>query len=344
LIATHVKILIIAPQWIGDCVMAQPLIARLRAQHAGAHISALAMPHIAPVLRAMAEVDEVIEAPFAHGKLQWGLRRALARTLRAQAFDAAYVLPNSIKAALVPWMAGIPRRIGYQGEGRYVLLTQRLSNPRAAERPLMPRFYAALAGGDDSTLTEPALLCSAQRMQAAQAQHAVAATYVALAPGAEYGPAKQWPVQHFRAAAQLALEQGLQVLVLGGAKDKAIGDAIAGDNTQGSPQIRNLCGSTRLDDAIALLAGARGVISNDSGLMHVAAALKVPTLGIYGSTSAHHTPPAAHRSATIWIKRECSPCYARTCRFGHYLCLHEITPVMAWQQLQTLMTPTQEHS
>jgi heptosyltransferase-2 len=333
-----VNILIIAPQWIGDCVMAQPLMACLRAQHPQAQIAALALPHIAPVLRAMPEVDAVIDAAFTHGKLQWGLRRVLARTLKAQAFDVAYVLPNSIKSALVPWLAGIATRVGYHGEGRYGLLNQRLPNPLKGERPLMTQFYAALAGTDATPLptsfTEPTLVCSSASLQAAQALHRMTQPYIVLAPGAEYGPAKQWPAQHFRAAAELAVVQGFEVLVLGGPKDQTIGSNIA----QGLAGVHNLCGSTTLDDAIALLAGAKGAISNDSGLMHVAAALKVPTVGLYGSTSPHHTPPAAHRSATIWLRTECSPCYARTCRFGHTRCLHDITPQMAWSKLSALMT------
>lgn len=338
-IVSAVKILIVAPQWIGDCVMAQPLVALLRQQHRDALIAALALPHIAPVLRAMPQINEVIAAPFAHGALQWALRRQVAAGLRERRFDAAYVLPNSIKSALVPWLARIPRRVGYHGEGRWLLLNRRVPNPpRGGERPLMTQFYIQLAQLPAAPLLQPRLSCDPSLAGAAAAKFGIAAPYVALAPGAEYGPAKQWPAAHFRGAALLARQQGLQAVVLGSSRDMAVGDEVA----QGVDGALNLCGRTSLDEAIALLAGAQGVLSNDSGLMHIAAALGRPTVGIYGSTDPQHTPPAAHHSATVWLGPdrgvECSPCFERVCPLGHTRCLTQITPEMAWRPLAQLMT------
>lgn len=341
------RILIVAPQWIGDCVMAEPLIARLRQQHPASFISVIALKHIAPILRAIPVVDEVIEVPFAHGKLQWGDRRKLARDLNARHFNVAYILPNSLKSALLPWMAGIPRRVGYLGENRYGLLTTRLPNPKD-KHALMTEFYAQLAGPlkADEPLTQPALQVDPKRRFSACDLHGVKldVPYIILAPGAEYGPAKQWPLEHFREIAIFASTQQFATLVMGGAKDKEAGEKI----TAGLPLTKNLCGETSLDDAIAIISGAEGAISNDSGLMHVAAALMVPTVGIYGSTSPHHTPPSAHRSATLWIgprgayEQEgisCSPCFARACRYegdDHLRCLKRISPELAWSTLRQL--------
>jgi heptosyltransferase II len=342
------RILVVAPQWIGDCVMAEPFLALLREHHPAAYIAVMALPHIAPVLRAMPQIDEVIELPFQHGKLQWGKRRALARKLHERIFDVAYVLPNSLKSALVPWMAGIKRRVGYQGEGRYFLLNEKLPNPRD-KRPLMTAFYGKLADADFDAFdkqAQPVLSAAPARRDSACAMHGVSAEtpYLVLAPGAEYGPAKQWPVAHFREIALTAGAQGFNVLVMGGPKDSELGTEIA----QGLSQVKNLCGLTSLDDAIAIISGAEGMVSNDSGLMHVAAALKVPTIGIYGSTSPHHTPPAAHRSTTLWIGPKgaygepgvaCSPCFERVCRFEgdeKVKCLKHIKPALVWDTLRQL--------
>ncbi len=327
--------------------MAEPFIARLREQHHASYIVALALKHIAPVLRAMSHIDEVVELPFAHGKLQWSDRRKQAAQLKARHFSVAYVLPNSLKSALVPWMAGIPRRVGYQGETRIHLINERLPNPKD-KRPLMTEFYARLAGPLDDLhpLTQPSLSADPMRRFSACELHGVSLEmpYIVLAPGAEYGPAKQWPTEHFRAIAQRAGEQQFATLVMGGAKDQELGVQI----TKDLPHTHNLCGETSLDDAIAILPGAEGAISHDSGLMHIAAALKVPTVGVYGSTSPHHTPPAAHRSATLWIGPkgaydepgvECSPCFERTCRFEgeeHMRCLKRISPDLAWNTLRQL--------
>jgi heptosyltransferase II len=341
------RILIVAPQWIGDCVMAEPFMAQLREQHPASFIAAMAIKSVVPVLRSIAAVDEVIALPFAHGQLQWSERRKLAKQLATRHFNVAYVLPNSMKAALVPWLANIPRRVGYTGESRLGLLTQRLPNPKE-KRPLMTEFYASLAGKLPAHETLPPATLHAQPAQrlSACAMHGITLEqpYIVLAPGAEYGPAKQWPTAHFRALAELAAAQQFATVVMGGAKDKSTGQTIA----EGIPLAINLCGETSLDDAIAILSGAEGAVSNDSGLMHIAAALRVPTVGIYGSTSPHHTPPAAHRSATLWLGPQgaygqpgvtCSPCFERLCRFEgneHMRCLQGIAPKLAWDTLRRL--------
>lgn len=316
--------LVIAPQWIGDAVMSEPLLARLAAR--GEALTVAALPWVAPVYRAMPQVREVIELPFAHGRLDWAARRRIAATLRGR-FDAAYVLPNSIKSALIPWFAGIPRRIGYRGEGRWGLLNHRL--PNMPGRPPMVAFYAALSGeparGDErpQMAFEPRIVHGAARAAGVES-----GAYWAFAPGAEYGPAKCWPAAHYAELARaLHAADGLPVLLLGSGKEAALAQQIA-DAAPGACRV--MAGQTSLMDAMALIAGARGLVSNDSGLMHVAAAFGLPQVAVFGSTSPEHTPPLNPRAQVIWLKDElkldCMPCFERTCRYGHTRCLTEVSP------------------
>jgi len=315
--------LVIAPQWIGDAVMSQPLLAALAAR--AETLTVAALPWVAPVYRAMPEVGEVIELPFAHGRLDWGRRRAVARTLRGR-YERAYVLPNSLKSALIPWLAGIPKRIGYAGESRVILLNERLPNPPG--RPPMVAFYGALGGlppvADPQAQPRPRLAFDARVIDAACASvDARRGDYWAFAPGAEYGPAKCWPPEHYAQLARSLFDKhGLPVLLLGSGKELPLCEQIA----QHAPgACRVLAGKTSLLDAMALIAGARGVVSNDSGLMHVAAAFGIPQVAVFGSTSPEHTPPLNPRAAVIWLKDElqldCAPCFDRVCRFGHTRCL-----------------------
>jgi heptosyltransferase-2 len=311
--------LVVAPQWIGDAVMSEPLLARLAAR--GERITVAALPWVAPVYRAMQQVGDVIELPFAHGRLDWAQRKRIAAELRGR-FDAAYVLPNSFKSALIPWLARIPLRVGYAGESRFVLLNRRLPNP--AGRPPMVAFYSALTGGTPAPDERPSLAFPAAALEAAtQAAGVVRGGYWAFAPGAEYGPAKCWPAERYAELARTLHERhGLPVLLLGSAKEAALCEQIA---AAAPGTCRVLAGQTSLVDAMALIATARGVVSNDSGLMHVAAAFGVPQVAVFGSTSPEHTPPLNPHARVLWLKEElqldCAPCYARVCRFGHTRCL-----------------------
>jgi len=327
--------LIVAPQWIGDAVMSEPLLARLASR--GEQISVAALPWVAPVYRAMPQVRDVISLPFAHGRLDALARWRLARELRGR-FDAAYVLPNSFKSALLPWLARIPLRAGYLGEARYGLLNRRLAN--ADGRPPMVAYYSALAGGEARPGERPRLQFDAEALAAATAEVGVApGAYWVFAPGAEYGPAKRWPPAHFAALAKLLHSgSGLPVLLLGSAKEAALCDEIA---AQAPGACKVLAGKTSLDSAMALIAAARGVVSNDSGLMHVAAAFGVPQAALFGSSSPEHTPPLNARARVLWLKEElqldCAPCFDRVCRLGHTRCLTEISP----ERVQAALTSAQ---
>lgn len=321
---------IVAPQWIGDAVMSEPLLARLAAR--GEQLSVGALPWVAPVYRAMPQVHEVIELPFAHGRLDFGVRRRIAAELRGR-FDAAYVLPNSIKAALIPLLARIPRRVGYLGERRYGLLNERL--PNVPGRPPMVAFYAALAGAAAAPDRPQLHLSDATQAAAAACAQVQRGAYWVFAPGAEYGPAKCWPAGHYAELARsLHATYGLPVLLLGSAKEVPLCESIA---AQAAGACQVLAGATSLHDAMALIAAARGVVSNDSGLMHIAAAFGVPQVALFGSTSPEHTPPLNPHAQVLWLKHEigldCSPCFDRSCRFGHTRCLTEIAPQRAAEAL-----------
>jgi heptosyltransferase-2 len=330
--------LVIAPQWIGDAVMSEPLLARLAAR--GEQLAVAALPWVAPVFRAMPQVGEVIELPFAHGRLDWAERRRVAAGLRGR-FDTAYVLPNSLKSALIPWLARIPRRIGYAGEGRVMLLNRRLANP--AGRPPMVAFYSALAGPSVPAGVRPHLSFAAPVLAAATRGVGVQpGAYWVFAPGAEYGPAKCWPAERYAELAHsLFAAHGQPVLLLGSGKEAALCETIA---AAAPGACRVLAGKTSLLDAMALIAAARGVVSNDSGLMHVAAAFGVPQAAVFGSTSPEHTPPLNPRARVVWLKEalqlDCMPCFERVCRFGHTRCLTEVSAARVDEALSDALYKT----
>ncbi|HET7796120.1 MAG TPA: lipopolysaccharide heptosyltransferase II [Rhizobacter sp.] len=327
--------LVIAPQWIGDAVMSEPLLRALAAR--GETLAVAALPWVAPVYRAMPQVGEVIELPFAHGRLDWSARRQLAGTLKGR-FDTAYVLPNSLKSALIPFLARIPRRVGYHGEGRYLLLNERLPNPGG--RPPMVAFYRALAGAGGESDTPRLSFDAAALQRATSAVSLRPQGYWAFAPGAEYGPAKCWPATHYAELARtLHAARGLPVVLLGSGKEAALCDEIA-QAAAGACIV--LAGKTSLIDAMALIAAARGVVSNDSGLMHVAAAFGIPQVAVFGSTSPEHTPPLNARARVLWLKDElqldCAPCFDRVCRFGHTRCLTGVAPARVAAALGDALT------
>ncbi|MDP3620287.1 MAG: lipopolysaccharide heptosyltransferase II [Ramlibacter sp.] len=318
--------LVIAPQWIGDAVMTEPLLRRLHRR--GETLTVGALPWVAPVYRAMPQVQDVIEFPFQHGGLQFKARRAIARQVQGR-FGTAYVLPNSLKSALLPFLASIPRRIGYLGESRVGLLTHRLKNPK--NKPPMVAFYSALSGERDGLEADrPRLVLDAKAVTDALTHVALEARgFYVFAPGAEFGPAKRWPAIHFT---ELARQLDAPAVLLGSAKEAALCDEIA--HAAGAGQCINLAGKTSLADAFAIIASARAVVSNDSGLMHVAAAFGVRQVAVFGSSSPLHTPPLNDSARVIWLRDDaayqppldCAPCFERECPLGHTRCLVDISP------------------
>ena len=333
------KALIVAPSWIGDTIMAQPLFARLHAKHPGLQLDALAPRWVAPVLERMAEISDVIDSPFGHGQLSLKPRWKLARELAARNYDAVYVLPNSLKSALVPFMAGIPKRIGFIGESRYGLINVRHTLDKAA-LPMMVERFAQLAESPGAALPKPVFYpkitstVALQNQTLAELGMTRPERIVAFCPGAEYGPAKRWPAAHFAALAQKLAERDCTIWLFGSPKDHAVAEEIS----QLAPGLcHNLCGATSLAQAIDLLAMAELVVCNDSGLMHVAAALDRPLVTLYGSSSPGFTPPLSDQADILSLKLDCSPCFKRECPLGHLDCLNKLTPEYVLAAVQKRM-------
>lgn len=337
------RILIVAPSWIGDTLLAQPLFARLHEKHAALVLDVLAPSWTAPLLARMPQVRQVLDNPFAHGEFNLGARWRLGRQLRDAHYDEVIVLPNSWKSALSPFFAGIPRRTGYSGEARAGLLNQR-HRLNTTVFPQLAQRYLQLAEAPEApgvpavarTLPQANLVSTPQQQQAVR-QTLGLPTDVSPAifcPGAEFGPAKRWPSRHFAALARQLSEKNIPVWLLGSSKDVELGDGIA---QMAQSHALNLCGRTSLEQAIDLIAGARFVVSNDSGLMHVAAALDRPLFALYGSSSPDYTPPLSKHAKIISLHADCSPCFKRACPFGHFKCMEEMKAEMVLQEINHLL-------
>ncbi|KON82021.2 lipopolysaccharide heptosyltransferase II [Azoarcus sp. PA01] len=335
------RILVVGPSWVGDMVMAQSLFMTLHAESACA-IDVLAPGWSLPILERMPEVRRGIAMPLGHGQFGLGMRWRLGRELAQARYDQAIVLPGSLKSALVPLFAGIPRRTAFRGEMRYGLVNDLRALDKVALPMTVQRFVAlGLPAGAalPRPLPRPRLVADAANQVRLRAAHGLAAERPAISfmPGAEYGPAKQWPLPHFAALARALVARGQQVWVLGSAKDAPAGDEIVAAAGDG---VVNLCGRTQLADAVDLLAMSEAAVSNDSGLMHVAAALDRPLVAVYGSSTPDHTPPLADRVVVRYLRLECSPCFARVCPLGHTRCLTEITPESVLDALDSLAEGT----
>lgn len=320
-------LLVVGPAWVGDMVMAQSLFIRLRERHPDAAIDVLAPGWSLPIIARMPEVRAGIELPFAHGEFGFGARRRLGQSLRGRGYAQAIVLPNSWKSALVPFFAGIPRRTGYARELRYGLLND-LRRLDKAQLKTTPQRFVALA--EDGPLRAAPLIPPPRlRADAARAAGLRAALElppgpaIALMPGAEYGPAKQWPAEYYAELAQRLGADGVRSWIIGSAKERPLGEAIA--EASGGAAI-NLCGRTSLVDVIDLVSLARAVVTNDSGPMHIAAAAGAPVAAIYGSSTPDHTPPLTPKAVIHYLRLSCSPCFERNCPLGHLNCLRQITP------------------
>ena len=315
--------LIVGPSWVGDMVMAQALFILLEARQPSIVIDVLAPAWSLPLVARMPEVRRGIAAETGHGELGLGKRRRIGYALRDAGYEHAIVLPRSLKSALIPWFARIPRRTGFRGESRYGLVNDMRPFDRAALDQTVKRFVAlGLEPGEAlPAAPNPALAVDRKKQGAVMDKLGVGTVrpVIAMMPGAEYGPAKCWPVEYFAELSSLLSNAGFDVWVLGSDKDAAAGEQIAAASAAS-----NLCGRTSLEDVIDLLGYARQAVSNDSGLMHIAAAVGTHVHGIYGSSSPAFTPPLTAERDVHWLDLDCSPCFERTCPLGHLRCLKDI--------------------
>ena len=339
------RVLLIAPSWVGDAILSEPLVAALRQDEPADAVDVVAPPWCAPVYARMRGIGDILDAAAGHGALALGARRALGRRLREHRYRKAYVLPNTWKSALVPFFAGIPERIGYVGELRYGLLTDARPLDRKALPQLVAR-YAALARTRDAS---PATLSSAPRLVANDANLHAAMQALGLSrerpiailcPGAEFGPAKRWPAEHFaQLCAQLAGD-GYSVWIVGSPNDAAIAKAVLAALASPAPHVIDLTGRTDLGTAIDLMSVASLVVSNDSGLMHAAAAVDAPLVALFGSSSPAYTPPLSRGARVAKVDIACSPCFKRECPLGHFRCMRDLAPQLVYNLArETSATP-----
>lgn len=325
----QIKILVVGPAWVGDMVLAQSLFKVLKQRHPDSRIDVVAPAWTLPVLERMEDVDEGIALPIKHGELALGKRFQIGRTLREREYDWSIVLPNSFKSAIVPYAAHAKRRTGFVGELRYGLLNDARKLDKRALPRTVDRFVSlALNPGEPlpETLPMPRLLAHREKMLHAlnAIEHAMPEVPVlALCPGAEYGPAKRWPIEYFAELARAKLAAGWEVWLFGSERDTPVTSAI--DQLTGG-RCLDLGGRTSLAEAIDLLSLATVVVSNDSGLMHIAAALDRRMVALYGSSDPRHTPPMSDKAKVLYLGIECSPCFERECPLKHLNCLKGITP------------------
>lgn len=315
-------VLVVGPAWVGDMVMAQSLFITLKQADPAVIIDVLAPAWSLPLLSRMPQVNEAIALPVGHGQLALATRFRLGRQLRHKGYTRAIVIPRSFKAALVPFFAGIPVRTGYRGEMRYGII----NDMRPLDKEVLTQtVQRQVALGLPATTSQPPAIAYPQLQIGENNQRRLLAELglnldkpiIGLMPGAEYGPAKQWPIAYYQELAGKLLAQGNQVWVFGSAKEQAIGEQIE----QAGKSVINLCGKTQLVDVIDLIALCDSVVSNDSGLMHIACATDRRVIAIYGSSSPAYTPPLSKNAEVIYRYLDCSPCFKRVCPLGHTNCL-----------------------
>ena len=342
------KILIVAPNWIGDAIMAEPLYHFLKQRFPSAQLEVLAPDWTHPLLNRMSAVDKAIAAPFTHGQLSLSKRWKLGQKLKQNHYHQAIILPNSLKSALIPFFANIPRRTGYKGEQRYLLL----NDIRKLDTQALPRLvdrYLALANDDHSlpsSRNHPVLNIDSEQQTIRLAKFGLSTSQpiAVFCIGAEYGPAKRWPAQHFASLAKKMAHRGYQIWLFGSAKEVPISESITHLIDKPTQAILyNLCGKTTLDEAIDLMSAAQVVVSNDSGLMHMAAALNLPLVALYGSSSYLYTPPLSTLAEVLSLNLPCSPCFQRECPLVHFNCMQQLTAdtvIKAIDRVLALTPPT----
>ncbi|MDC0068430.1 lipopolysaccharide heptosyltransferase II [Gammaproteobacteria bacterium] len=324
------RVLVVAPAWVGDMVMSQVIYSALREEYPAIEIDVLAPSATLPLVKRMAEVNRGILIDQAHGQVGLGYRFRLGAELEKNNYDWAIITPNSLKSALVPFAADVPLRTGFLGEYRYFLLNdiKLLDKHRL---PLMTDRFLALVGKTSAEIVPPQLGVDQESQSLFLERHQLAGDkpVIGFCPGAEFGDAKKWPEAHYGALAKQLIGRGYRIWIFGSPADQAIGEMIAGLAGQ---DCINLAGKTSILEAIDLLAVCQTVVSNDSGLMHVAAAVGTRVVAIYGSTSPGFTPPISEEARIVSLALDCSPCFKRTCPLKHKDCLNKLMPEQVLEQ------------
>jgi heptosyltransferase-2 len=322
----HNNVLVVSQAWIGDIIMSQSLLIQLKKTQKEMNLDVLAPEWAIPLLKRMPEVRNVISLPVRHGELALKKRLAVAKKLKGK-YGHAIVLPRSFKSALVPYFANIEKRTGYLGELRYGLLNDiRPHDKKLAPKTILQFKKLGLERQDalaDFIIDKPYLKISDKKVQDSLLKFGLDTkkNVVALMPGAEFGPSKRWPPLKFARLATKLNQMGISIWLFGSINDIEIGKEIC--KASDAP-IVDLCGKTTLDEAIDLISCIDLAITNDTGLMHIAAATGRPLISIYGATSPTLYPPITKNAEIMYNGIECSPCMQRLCRYGHYKCLTEI--------------------
>jgi heptosyltransferase-2 len=330
------KILILGPAWVGDMVMAQSLFKVLKSKHPDCIIDVAAPAWTLPLLERMPEVSGKIPLPFKHGELAFFDRIKFGKSLKNQGYTQAIILTNSLKSALLPWAANIKQRTSYLGEMRYGLINDIRPLDKTKLKKTVERFVSLGLEKHQTLAIEipiPTLMHDKNNALSVLNKMGMlepTSKILGLCPGAEYGEAKRWPIEHFAEVANKALDQGWQVWLFGSEKDIPVTAAI---NQKTQTRCADFGGKTKLGEAIDLMAMCDTIISNDSGLMHVAAALDKHLIAIYGSSDPHHTPPMHPNAVVEYLGLECSPCFKRECPLGHLNCLKQIPPAKIYTHI-----------
>ncbi len=335
---TSARILVVGPAWVGDMVMAQSLFLLLRARWPDRELDVIAPPATYPLLARMPEVAQAVPLLAPHGRLALRHRLALGWNLRPRRYEQALVLPRSYKSALPAWTSGARRRTGFLGEARWGLLNDIRHEPPGHKMRTVDRFLMLGLEPDESlpAVIPPRLVTDPDGGYAVLKRLGVARPerVLALCPGAEYGPAKRWPARHFATLAKNYQAQGWQIWLMGGPRDQEAAQAV---QALSESACVDLTGRTTLLEAVDLLGLATAVVSNDSGLMHVAAAMGLPLVAVFGSSDPEHTPPLDPRAIALSLRLSCSPCFARHCPLGHLQCLEGLTPERVEQAIQAVL-------
>lgn len=338
------KILIISPSWLGDLIMSQSLYKSLKKQAPDCEITLYAPKFLHPIISRMPEVSHIIENPFGHGQLRLKDRYLEGKKLQSYHFNEAIILANSIKSALVPFFAKIEKRTGFIGENRYLLLNNIRKNKE--DFPRMVERYVALAYSKQEVQTKddlqgkidyPSLKASANTELLSKFGLNSNSKYLALGCGANYGPAKLWPTEYFAQVCDFWIEHGGSILAFGSTKDKKIVEDIKQKLKVPNTNFLDIAGQTNLTEALDILSICKCAICNDSGLMHTVAAVGIPQVTIFGSTSTNYTPPLSDKALMLESTQPCHPCFKRTCQYNTYACLKEILPTRALDYLKQFL-------